>query len=110
LYSDLYDAEIIDADDSIWVIDRKNKYWYLEYEKSGKLFWRYAFFNNFFDLFSMKETEFEPIISDWVEEVLNRKVTTTQAMVGWQSLPVEEVLNRKVTTTYSHNGTKITRL
>lgn len=71
LYEDLSHVEIIPYNDSIWFIDRKNEYWYLEYEKNGYLWWRYDFFVDFFSLFSMSQSEFEPLISKWVEEVLN---------------------------------------
>ena len=78
LYEVLKDAEIIDCGDSIWFVDRDKEYCYLEYEKSGKLCWRYQFFNNFFLLFSMREHEYDRVIAKWVEEVLNCKVGTTR--------------------------------
>jgi hypothetical protein len=77
LYNDLKDAEIIDCGNSIWVVDREKEYCYLEYEKSGKLWWRYQFFKDFFRLFSMGLDEYERVIAEWVEEVLNCKVGTT---------------------------------
>ena len=76
LYEDLKNAEIIHFEDSIWFIDREKKFWYLEYEKDGILWWKYDFFTNFFMLFSMERSEFEGVIADWVEEVLNCKVKT----------------------------------
>jgi len=99
LYSDLSHVEIIDLNDRIWFIDRGKKYWYFEYKKSGVLWWRYDFFTNFFVLFSIEQSDFEPIISDWVEEVLNRNVTTTVVNNLPSLFQVEEVLNRNVTTT-----------
>ena len=78
LYEDLKYAEIIDCGDSIWFVDRDKEYWYLQYEKSGDLLWRYKFFNNFILLFSMEQYEYEQVIADWVEEVLNCKVDTTK--------------------------------
>jgi hypothetical protein len=77
LYNDLKHAEIIDCGDSIWVVDREKEYCYLKYEKSGDLWWRYKFFNNFFLLFSMERSQYERVIAEWVEEVLNCKVGTT---------------------------------
>ena len=98
LYEDLSHAEIIPYRNSIWFIDREKEYWYIEYEKSGKLYWRWSFFTNFFMVFSMKQSEFELIISEWVEEVLNCKVETPAYQdVGFDGL-VEEVLNCKVVT------------
>ena len=77
LYEDLKHAEIIDCMGSIFFVDRDKEYCYLEYEKSGNLWWRYPFFNNFFLLFSMQQHKYEQVIADWVEEVLNCKVGTT---------------------------------
>jgi hypothetical protein len=79
LDQDLGHAEIIvDDDKSIWFIDRTNKYWYLELKKTGHLWWRYQFFEDFFPLFGMEREEYEPVIAEWVEEVLNRKVVSTR--------------------------------
>jgi hypothetical protein len=95
LSKELSHAEIIlDDDGSIWFIDRENKYWYLEFEKSGKLWWRYQFFNKIFELFSMGPFEFEPIIHEWVEDLLNRNVTTTTGSTDSQNDEVEDVLNQ----------------
>jgi hypothetical protein len=99
---------------SIWFIDRANKYWYFELEKSGKLWWRYEFFTDFFILFCLEINEFQPLLSEWVEGVLNSGVNTTFelnhpifALVegvlnrGYRkgSRKVDEVLNHKVVTT-----------
>jgi len=84
LYEDLKHAEIIDCGDSIWIVDRDKEYWFLEYEKSGDLWWRYQFFDNFFLLFSMERSKYERVISEWVEEVLNCKVYATLLMKDWQ--------------------------
>ena len=93
LYNDLKDVEIIDCGDYIWFVDRDKEYWYLQYKKSGDLWWRYQFFDNFFLLFSMERLQYEQVIADWVEEVLNCKVDTTFSPVMYISVEVEEVLN-----------------
>ena len=100
LDQDLGQAEIIvDYNTSIWFIDRTNKYWYLELEKSGHLWWRYSFFEDFFPLFGMEREEYEPVITEWVEEVLKRKVVSTLAAWLMEPVSVEEVLKRKVVST-----------
>ena len=76
LYEDLKHVEIIPYYNDIWFIDRENKYWYLRYQKSGDLWWRWEFFNSFFKLFSAERDEYEWVIAEWVEEVLNCKVET----------------------------------
>ena len=105
LDQDLGQAEIIvDDNKSIWFIDRANKYWYLELRSSGTLWWRYTFFNDFFPLFGMVREEYEPVIAEWVEEVLKREVSSTlQSKIAYQN-QVEEVLNHKVNSTQCNVG------
>ena len=104
LYEDLKNVEIIPYNNTIWFIDREKKYWYLQYEKSGYLRWRFDFFTNFFRLFSMERSEFELVITDWVEEVLNSRVNTTRQFSLNPFETVEEVLNSRVHTTIWQNG------
>ena len=98
LYEDLSQVEIIQYKNSIWFIDRVEEYWYFEYQKSGVLWWRYQFFDNFFQLFCLDKEDYESIICEWVEEVLNCKVNTTTSRFSKYGLMVEEVLNCKVNT------------
>jgi hypothetical protein len=98
LYKDLSKTEIIPHQNGIWFIDREKKYWYLEYKKNGDLWWRYNFFENFFLVFSLERSEYEPLICEWVEEVLNCRVITPSSQCFTDLYRVEEVLNYKVTT------------
>jgi len=100
LYEDLSNVEIIPYRDSIWFIDRENEHWYFEYEKSGTLWWRYYFFEDFFKIFSLESNVYQSIISEWVEEILNHKVETTSRGSAFDSALVEEILNHKVKTTF----------
>jgi hypothetical protein len=99
LYRELGDCEIIPYNGSIWFINRDNKHWYFELDKDGTLWWRYDFFNSFFQIFSMDSDDFCPVLSSWVEEVLNSKVFTTDSIWSLSPLAVEDVLNHKVSTT-----------
>jgi hypothetical protein len=98
LYKELGDCEIIPYESSVWFINRDNKYWYFELDKEGTLWWRYDFFNSFFKIFSIVSDDFCPILSSWVEEVLNHKVSTAAADEYIDAVTVEEVLNHKVST------------
>ena len=98
LYEDLKHAEIIHFQDSIWFIDREKKYWYLEYEKNGTLWWRHDFFTNFFLLFSIGRLEYQEIIAEWMKEVLNLKVDTILIPPSICTPQMKEVLNLKVDT------------
>ena len=100
LDQDLSQAEIIvDDNKSIWFIDRANKFWYLELRSEGVLWWRYSFFRDFFPLFGLERLEYEPVIAEWVEEVLKRGVSSTNPNAYLNNLPVEEVLKRGVSST-----------
>ena len=96
LYKELGNVEIIPYNDSVWFIDRENSYWYFQLSKEGCLYWRYSFFPSFFSIFSLEQSEFEPIMSSWVEEVLNSKVSTTTDLIFRLSSKVGEVLKHKV--------------
>jgi len=98
LYEDLKHVEIIPYDDSVWFIDREKKYWFLRYRKSGSLWWRWDFFNSFFPVFSIESDEYEWVIAEWAEEVLNCKVETPNNNISILNSLVEEVLNCKVET------------
>jgi hypothetical protein len=100
LYKELGNVEIIPYKDSVWFIDRENCYWYFQLSKEGCLYWRYSFFPSFFSIFSLGQSEFEPIISSWVEEVLNHKVSTTVFVPFADTRMVEDVLNHKVSETF----------
>lgn len=99
LYKELSKVEIIHYQGSVYFIDRDNKYWYFEYEKSNKLWWRYDFFINFFVLFSLGPDDYEKVMGEWVEEILNCKVNTINFQVYNNICIMEEVLNCKVDTT-----------
>jgi hypothetical protein len=91
----------VDDNKSIWFIDRANKFWYLELKSSGTLWWRYTFFNDFFPLFGMVREEYEPVIAEWVEEVLKRGVSSTDGSSRRKGGGVEEVLKHGVSSTNS---------
>ena len=98
LYKDLSHVEIIPFKNSIWFIDREERYWYFEYEKPDVLWWRWGYFTDFFTLFSLESEEFQWVLSEWVEEVLNCKVNTSNRIKWMYCDEVEEVLNCKVNT------------
>ena len=104
LNEDLSHVEIILHNDSFWFIDRENKYWYMEFQKGGKLYWRYQFFAKFFPIFTLERDEYEPLIKEWVESVLNCGVRTTQYLYLKLYLKVESVLNCGVRTTFGLNS------
>ena len=101
LYKELGNVEIIPYKDSIWFIDRENSYWYFQLSAQGCLYWRYSFFPSFFSIFSLEQSEFEQILSSWVEEVLNNKSSTTIGFDYFTESLMEEVLNSKVSKTNS---------
>ena len=106
LNTDLSKVEIIVHNESIWFIDRENNYWYLELVKPGKLYWRYPFFTQFFDLFTMDRERYEPLIKEWVELVLRLGVESTKTYSDGFNPKVESVLNDGVTSMHPMNVTE----
>jgi len=104
LYDDLSHVEIIPFNNSIWFVDRDEKYWYFELQKDGTLWWRYQFFSDFFIMFSLVRDEFQSILAEWVEEVLNSRVYITKVWRGIDSNGMEVVLNSRVDTTLHGAG------
>jgi hypothetical protein len=95
LSNDLSHVEIIRYDGSIWLIDRDKKYWYLELTKCKHLSWRFGFFERFFQAFSLDRDDYVPIMRDWVEQVLKRKVSTSASRHLNGTEKVDQVLNSK---------------
>jgi hypothetical protein len=110
LYDDLSHVEIIPFNNSIWFVDRDEKYWYFELQKDGTLWWRYQFFSDFFILFSLKRDDYQSILAQWVEEVLNSRVYITKVWRGIDNHGVEEVLNSRVIKTYKLDIDSFTRV
>lgn len=75
LYTQLKDVEIIPYNGSVWFINRSEKYWYLELNPNNHLWWRYSFFVDFFQLFSLEIYQIEPLIREWTESILNHRIS-----------------------------------
>jgi hypothetical protein len=102
LSNDLKHAEIMYEDEtgSIWLIDREKQYWYLELDKERNLLWRYNYFIDFFNLFSMDQSEFQPIITEWVEDILKRKVNSTVSGILIPRWKLKNILKQNVDSAY----------
>ena len=93
----------------IWFVNRETKYWYLEYKvEDNFLWWRHQYFNRIIKLFAMPNDVFEKLISEWVENKLNREVLTTKGLDVSIAKQVEEILNCKELSVYGDaNGNLI---
>ena len=85
--------------ESIWLIKPETKEWALELQKDGKLWWNIDFFLSFKRYFNMERSDFESFIKVWMEDVLNRGVSTTSDKRWTLDEGMEDVLNRGVSTT-----------
>ena len=84
---------------SIWLINPETKEWVVELEKGGRLWWYWGFYLNFQRYFNMEESDYEKFITIWVEDVLNRGVSSTIRVQRKRGQQVEDVLNRGVSST-----------
>ena len=95
---ELSNAEIIEFNNSFWVIDKEKEYWYFELNDSKLLWWRYDFFRDFFLTYSLEKDEFEPFLIEWVENRLRliNKIETVLSADFWagsQNNYIKELLN-----------------
>ena len=91
---------------SIWLINPKTKGWVLELEKGGKLWWYYDIHTDFQRYFNMEQSDFEEFIKVWVEDVINRGVSSTSPVKLPYREVVEDVINRGVSSTHRTNTAK----
>jgi hypothetical protein len=111
LIRDLHRVEIIYYRDSIWFIDRENRYWYFEYHKVDKhLWWRWSHFTQALKMFSIDGEKEQSIFGELVNMILNKKQNletkypdkvfkTVGSILNFKE-DVKEVLNNQVNTTY----------
>lgn len=98
LSHELSKAEIVEFNNSFWVIDKEKEYWYFELNDSKLLWWRYSFFKDFFLTYSLGINEFEPLLKEWVESTLklNNKIGNVSQIDFWegsQNVYIKELLN-----------------
>ena len=62
---------------SIWLINPETQKWVVELEKNGELWWSIDFYLNFKSYFNMEMSDYKKFIKIWVEDVLNRGVSST---------------------------------
>ena len=110
LVKDLYNVEIIYYRDSIWFIDRENRYWYFEYHKVDKhLWWRWTHFTQALKIFSMDGEKEQSIFGELVNMILTKKqileakypnkiFKTVGSVMNFED-KVDKVLNSEVKTT-----------
>ena len=80
--------------ESIWLINPETKEWLLELEKSGKLWYYNEIYLTFKRYFNMERSDFESFIKLWVEDALEKGVSTTYGAVTEPQLKVEDALKR----------------
>ena len=121
LLKDLTKVEIIYYRDSIWFIDRDNRYWYFEYHKVDKhLWWRWSHFTTALTMFSMEAEKEQYLLGELVnmilikkqklEEKYPNKIFKTVGSVMNFGDKVEEVLNCEIDTTRSMECQNINRM
>ena len=110
LLKDLMPVEIIYYKDSIWFIDREQKYWYFEYHKTDKhLWWRWSHFQSALTMFSLNGEEHQYLFGEIVSSILNKKqileckhpnkvFKTVGSIINFKE-EVKKVLNHEVETT-----------
>jgi len=114
LNRDLSDCDIICHNKSIWFIDEKTKYWFIELNSNNELWWRYQYFNILKSMFQFTEEEFNMLLIEWLGVILHYSlkpnvvggavindnidlhVKTISCSDKDNSVPVENILKYKI--------------
>ena len=84
---------------SWWWINPETKEWRFEFKKTGSLYWYYGWGDNFRMKYSLDDSEFEEMISRYVEQILQNRVVDT----GYRHLNkfflLEHIFQNRVTDT-----------
>jgi hypothetical protein len=51
----------------IWFIDFETNEWYFQYTNTGQLWYNQILFKNYFNLFSLSNSEYQKILKNWFE-------------------------------------------
>lgn len=89
---------------SWWWIKPETKEWRFEFKKTGSLYWYYGWGDNFKMKYSLDDSEFEEIISRYVEHTIQNGVVDT---IGYPTIcpgPVEHTLQNGVVNTWRLGG------
>ena len=107
-YTDTPEQRFEYTPESIWLINPETKQWVLELKKDETLLWHWDFHPNFERYFNMELSDYDKFIKIWVEDVLNRGVSSTFCSSRRCRPSVEDALNRGVSSTVNC-GTQRTR-
>jgi hypothetical protein len=86
---------------SWWWINPETKEWRFEFKDSGSLYWYYHWGDNFRMKYSLDDSEFEEMISRYVEHTLQNGVVNTRFAMFLIANSVEHTLQNGVVNTNS---------
>ena len=95
-YTDTSEKPFIFSKGSIWLINPKTKEWFLQIKKTGELNYFYDKFDSFYRYINMNRTEFEMVLKKWVEDILEKTITSTNGDWGSFQSIIRETSDRNV--------------
>ena len=58
----------------LWFINFETKEWYFQYSNTGQLWYNQIFFKSYFTIFSLYGSDYQKILKNWFENVVNLPV------------------------------------
>lgn len=58
----------------LWFINFETKEWYFQYTNTGQLWYNQIFFKSYFTIFSLYGSDYQKILKNWFENVINLPV------------------------------------
>ena len=67
LFDELSDKTYYPYGNEVWIIDFSLNEWYFQYSSNGVLTYNRSFFDSFFRIFSLKQSEYQKLLKFWFE-------------------------------------------
>lgn len=74
LFDELSDKTYYPYGSEVWVVDFLNDEWYFQYNSQGRLNYNRKFFDTFFRVFSLNQSEYQKLLKFWFEHNTEHQV------------------------------------
>jgi len=93
---DFSDVSVINLNGNIWFINPNSKYWYLQVNREGALFWREEYFSTFFTIFSLEYPETDEFLCLFVKEYMSTNIKKITSLDSDLNDLLDWVLNKNI--------------
>lgn len=67
IFDELHDKTYYPYGTELWIVDFENTEWYFQYNSNGTLSYNRRFFDSFFRVFSLNQSQYQKLLKFWFE-------------------------------------------